>query len=45
MKPIKVQVFETFEFSGHNLSICGVNFETASQFLYKFCIIPHCHDS
>ena len=41
--PIKMQIFETFECSGQNLSNCGVNFEKTSQFLFKFCIILCCH--
>ena len=44
-EPIKVQFFETFECSGQNSWNCGVNFETTNQFLLKFCIILHCHDT
>ena len=42
---IKVQIFETFECSIQVLSKCGLNFEITSQFLFKFCIILHCHDT
>ena len=43
-EPIKMKVFETFKFSGQNLSNSSFNFEMASQFLFKFGIILHCHD-
>ena len=42
---IKVKIFETFKCSGQNLSTSHVSFETTSQFLFKFCIILHCHDT
>ena len=42
-EPIKVQIFGPFECSGQNSSNCDVNFETASQFLVKLCIIFHVH--
>ena len=45
MEHIEVRIFETFKCSGQNSSIPHVNFETTSQFLFKFCIILHCHDS
>ena len=35
---IKMKIFGTFKCSRH------VNFEMTSQFLFKFCIILHCHD-
>ena len=44
-EPIKVQIFEKFECSGLNSSSCGVNFETTSRFLFKFCIILYFHDT
>ena len=37
--------FEAFLCSGQNLSNFGVNFEMASQFLLKFCIFFHCHET
>ena len=41
----KVKSFETFTCLGQNLSNSWhVNFEMASQFLFKFCIILYCHD-
>ena len=42
--PLKVQIFEIFDWLGQNSSNCGVNFKTTSLFLFKFCIILHCHD-
>ena len=41
---IKVKIYETFKCSGQNLSIPHVNFETASQLLFTFYVILHCHD-
>ena len=44
-----MQIFEIFKCSGQNLGalvkIPHVNFELTSQFLFKFCIILHCHDT
>ena len=44
-QPIKVQIFEIFKCSGHNLSHYSCQFWTDSQFLFNFCIILHCHDA
>ena len=44
-EPIRVQIFETLVRSDQNSSNCGINFQTTSQFLFEFCIIPHCHDT
>ena len=42
---IKVQIFEILECLGQNFQISHVNFELTNQFLFKFCIILHCHDT
>ena len=44
-QPIKVQIFEIFKCSGHNLSHYSCQFWTDSQFQFNFCIILHCHDA
>ena len=36
---IKMKIFETFKCSGQNSS------NSSGQFLFKFCIILHCHDT
>ena len=36
-----MQIFETIQCSGQTSSNAVGNFETTSQFLLKFCIIPH----
>ena len=41
---IKEQIFETFECSGQNSSHSYCEFSNGNQFLFKFCIIFHCHD-
>ena len=41
---IKMEIFETLECSGNICQISHVNFEMTSQFLFKFCVILHCHD-
>ena len=43
-EPIKVQIFEIARVNFEIRQIARVNFET-SQFLFKFCIILHCHDT
>ena len=43
-QPIKVQIFEIFECSGQNLLNSSCQFWT-SQFLFKFCIFLHCHNT
>ena len=42
---LKWNFFEAFQCLGQNLSNFGVNFETASQLLLKFCISFHCRDT
>ena len=42
---IKVKIFETFKCLGQNHQTFYVNFETTSQFLFKFCIILLCCDT
>ena len=42
---IKVQIFEIFEARVKIRKIPHANFELASQFLFKFCIILYCHDT
>ena len=40
-----MKIFETLKCSGQkNCQIPHVNFEMTSQFLFKFCVILHCHD-
>ena len=43
-QPIKVQIFEIFECLGQNLLNSSCQFWT-SQFLFKFCIFLHCHNT
>ena len=43
-QPIKVQIFEIFEGVGQNLLNSSYQFWT-SQFLFKFCIFLHCHNT
>ena len=44
-QPIKVKMFEIFEYSDQNFQILHDNFELTSKFLFNFCIILHCHDT
>ena len=41
---IKVKILETFKCLGQNSSNPYVNFETTSQFLFKFCITLQSHE-
>ena len=43
-QPIKVQIFEIFECLGQHLLNSSCQFWT-SQFLFKFCIFFHCHNT
>ena len=43
-QPIKVQIFEIFECLSQNLLNSSCQFWT-SQFLFKFCIFLHCHNT
>ena len=43
-QPIKVQIFEIFKCFGQNLLNSSCQFWT-SQFLFKFCIFIHCHNT
>ena len=44
-QPIKVQIFKISECLGQNLVILHVIIELTGQFLFKFSIILHCHNS
>ena len=44
MQPVKEQIFEIFKCSGQDLLSSSCQFWT-SQFLFKFCIFLHCHNT
>ena len=45
-EPIKMKTFDTFKCSGQNSSNSSCQFwNSSSQFLFKLCIILHCHDT
>ena len=42
---LKWKILRPFECSGQNSTIPRINFETTYQFLFKVCIILHCHET